>query len=155
GLAAAPDNRLLIAFRNPVPQGRALLIPLLNPERLIAGEKARFGDPILLELGGLGIRDIAFVEGRYLIGAGAYAGGRGEARLFLWDGKAPRPEIVRAVDLRRFNPEAIVVYPAPATREVQILSDDGSGRIAGADCRELKDDNAKRFRALWISLGAP
>ena len=32
GLAATPDGHLLIGFRNPIPKGRALLVPLLNPE---------------------------------------------------------------------------------------------------------------------------
>ena len=35
GLAAMPDGSLLIGFRNPVPNGRALLVPLLNPAELV------------------------------------------------------------------------------------------------------------------------
>lgn len=151
GLAASPDKHLLIAFRNPVPGGRALLIPLQNPEGLIEGNRATFGDPILLDLGGLGIRDIAYLGGRYLIAAGPYAGGKGRSRLFLWDGKS-KLEVVRNADLWQLNPEAIVVYPGASSEDVQILSDDGSGRVGGTHCRDLKDDNAKRFRALGIKL---
>jgi len=36
GLCATPDHKLLIAFRNPLPQSKALLIPLENPEQVIA-----------------------------------------------------------------------------------------------------------------------
>src|SRR5215216_3571163 len=45
GLCAWRENQLLIAFRNPVPGGKALLVPLLNPRQIIEGEKARFGEP--------------------------------------------------------------------------------------------------------------
>jgi hypothetical protein len=44
GLAATPEGHLLIGFRNPIPHGRALLAPLLNPAEVIdAGKPARFG----------------------------------------------------------------------------------------------------------------
>jgi hypothetical protein len=47
GLCATPDNQLLIAFRNPVPNGRALLVPLTNPEQIVMnGQPAKFGEPI-------------------------------------------------------------------------------------------------------------
>src|SRR6185436_4814695 len=72
GLCATPDHRLLIAFRNPIPQGRALIVPLLNPAEVINGKLARLGDPLLLDLGGRGIRDIAWWHNRYLILGGAY-----------------------------------------------------------------------------------
>ncbi len=36
GLCATPDHHLLIGFRNPIPQGRALIVPLLNPNDLIS-----------------------------------------------------------------------------------------------------------------------
>ena len=61
GLSATPDGHLLIGFRNPIPQGKALLIPLLNPNEVVDGKTARFGPAILLDLGGLGIRDIALL----------------------------------------------------------------------------------------------
>lgn len=40
GLSATPEGHLLIGFRNPIPQGRALLIPLLNPNEVIEGKAA-------------------------------------------------------------------------------------------------------------------
>ncbi|MCX8108771.1 MAG: DUF3616 domain-containing protein, partial [Verrucomicrobiae bacterium] len=39
GLAATPDGKLLIGFRNPVPGKLALVVPLLNPTEVIAGGK--------------------------------------------------------------------------------------------------------------------
>lgn len=35
GLAAMPDGSLLVGFRSPVPNGRALLVPLLNPSERV------------------------------------------------------------------------------------------------------------------------
>lgn len=76
GLAATPDNTLLIGFRNPIPEGKALLLPLANPKELIKGNEAKaiFGDPIELDLDGLGIRSIEYwqSQNRYLIVAGAF-----------------------------------------------------------------------------------
>lgn len=55
-LSGTPSGHLLIGFRNPIPEGKALLVPLLNPNEVIAGQSPRFGDPILMDLGGLGLR---------------------------------------------------------------------------------------------------
>ncbi len=50
GLTATVDQRaLLIGFRNPLPGGKALLVPLENPREVIAGAHAHFGAPMLLE----------------------------------------------------------------------------------------------------------
>jgi hypothetical protein len=67
GLAATPENHLLIGFRNPIPGGKALMVPLLNPDEVLEGARSKFGKPIELDLGGLGIRSIGFHEGRYVI----------------------------------------------------------------------------------------
>jgi hypothetical protein len=50
-------------------EGRALLIPLENPEEVILGEKAGLGNPICVMIDGLGIRAIAYLEtpGKYLV----------------------------------------------------------------------------------------
>jgi hypothetical protein len=85
GLAATPDGTLLIGFRNPIPKGKALLVPLKNPGDVINGAKPVFDKPITLDLGGLGIRDICYSEDGYLIVAGPYD--KGICKLYFWDGK--------------------------------------------------------------------
>lgn len=63
GLTATPEGELLIGFRNPIPDGKALLLPLKNPSDLVKNPdtaKAIFGEPITLDLGGLGIRSIEY-----------------------------------------------------------------------------------------------
>jgi hypothetical protein len=149
GLCAAPGTNLLIGFRNPVPQGRALLVPLLNPFDLVADRAARFGDPILLDLGGQGIRDIGFWQGRYVIIAGA-ADGAGHSHLYFWAGGAAEPRRVDGVHLKGFNPEAVVVYPENA-EAFQLLSDDGAMLLHGVDCKKLADPSQRRFRSVWVS----
>jgi hypothetical protein len=151
GLAATPEGTLLIGFRSPSPGGRALLVPLLNPGEAVAGKPARLGGPILLSLGGLGVRDIAYSTARraYLIVAGP-AGPESGFRLYRWSG-APSDEPKR-VDGARFDglqPEAIVIYPGDG-REIQVLSDDGTRRVGGVECRNATPD-LRSFRSIRVT----
>ncbi len=149
GLAATPDNHLLIGFRNPVPEGRALLIPLLNPDGVIEGKSARFGTPIRLDLGGLGIRDIAWWNGEFIIIAGRPFGG-GAFRLFRWAGGDSIPKVINDVSGKNFNPEAVLIYPDKGLQEFQLLSDDSSEQKAVA--AEASIPSARKgFRSMWIT----
>lgn len=148
-VCATPDFKLLIGFRNPIPDSKALIIPLNNPEQVIAGAAPKFGEPILLSLGGLGIRDIEFREGEYVIVAGS-AGGQHQSHLYGWHGGSTSPELLewsRTVD---FNPEALLVYPQ--RRPIQVLSDDGTRRIGTQPCKEVKDPTQRRFRSYWVEI---
>jgi hypothetical protein len=146
GLSATPEGQLLVGFRNPIPRGRALLVPLLNPADVVTGSFAKLGDPIQLDLGGRGIRAIALHEGKFIIAASAFDAHR-DARLYFWDGKETKPAPL-AVDLHKFNPEALIVYPTE--RAFQILSDDGTLDIKGSPCKS--SDPAKRnFRGAWVT----
>lgn len=152
GLCATANGTLLIGFRNPIPQGRALIVPLENPAELIEGKPARFGDPILLDLGERGVRGMAHTGGRYLIIAGSYDA-KGRAHFYEWSGDAKdTPRKVPDTHLKGVNPEALVVYPDTPPNEFQILSDDGTRKIGGEDCKNLKDPNQKRFRSFWVRL---
>jgi len=149
GLAATPEGHLLLCFRNPVPEGKALLIPLINPEQVITGEKAIFGDPIRLNLGGLGIRDIARWKGRYFVIAGPYHGG-GPFHFFIWKGPGYNPKRVKTEKLNDLHPEAVVIYPERGLREVQILCDDGNRLVDGRPCKQLK--GLGKFRSVWLDF---
>ena len=69
GLAATPEQSLLIGFRNPLAGGtekngklqnaKGLIVPLLNPLDLLPGQAEQFGEPIEMDVDGYGIRDIA------------------------------------------------------------------------------------------------
>jgi hypothetical protein len=148
GLAATPDGQLLIGLRNPVPRGRALLVPLQNPAEVINGQRARFGPPIELDLGQRGIRSIELVGSIYLIAAGPPAD-LGSFALYRWSGQpgaAATP--VAGVELRDLRPEAL--FAIPQTANVQLLSDDGGVKIDGVECKKLPADQ-QTFRSLIIT----
>ena len=150
GLCATPEGKLLIGFRNPIPQSQALLIPLENPEQVINGQRAKFGEPILLPLDGLGVRDMAFWRNQYLIIGGRSDGHEG-SRLFLWDGKGRRPKKVDWLTLENFNPEALIIYEG-RPNAFEVLSDDGTRRIGTETCKALKDPKQRRFRSVWVRV---
>ncbi len=151
GLCATPEGHLLIGFRNPVPQGKALLIPLLNPNELIEGKAAQFGSAIELDLGGLGIRDIAYFEGTYVISAGSFHGG-GPFRFYRWSGTGTEPVRIRVENLGDYHPEAIIIYPDKGLREIQILSDDGKREVDDISNRD-RPMRQRTFRSFWIAPG--
>lgn len=154
GLAATRDGQLLIGFRNPIPGNGALIIPLVNPAEVVAGARARFGDPIQINLGGYGIRSIEQWRGGYLI-VGGSADGKGKSRLYEWTGDAQPPRLISGVDFEGINPEAISVFKRNRVDELLVVSDDGTRKVNGVECKKLKDPMQKTFRALEVALGSP
>jgi hypothetical protein len=151
GLCARPDGSLLIAFRNPVPKKKALLIPLLNPAELVHNSTARakFGPAIQLALGENGVRDMVQRDGKYYIIAGARDGGH-DSQLYCWDG-ASAPALLHAWQARTFNPEAILNLPGQPDKFI-VLSDDGGLKTAGKECKDLPE-TSRRFRSVVVNLG--
>jgi len=148
---AADHGKLWIGFRNPIGKdGRALMVPLLNPKEVIKkGGKARLGEPMTLDLGGLGFRDMVRWHDSFLIVAGDFVDRFGPAakpsRAFLWKPGTDPKDI--GVDFGDLNPEAIIVMGDGDNARILILSDDGKypGRA---------DKNA--FRGVWLQqAGAP
>ena len=125
GLAATPDGHLLLGFRNPVPQGRALIVPVLNPEEIIRGTRAKIGEPIRLDLAGRGIRDLVQFGREYLILAGAGDDDHAKlvTQLYRWSGAGSAPSLL--AEFPGLNPEVIITYHDSAGGDVQVLSDDG------------------------------
>ncbi len=154
GLSATPEGHLLIGFRNPIPAGKALLIPLLNPNEVIEGKPARFGAAVQLDLGGLGIRDIVWHGGTYVIIGGSWNGGK-HFHLYRWAGPGAEPELLRVEHLNDYHPEALVVYPQRGLLEFQILSDDGTLLIDECPCKDLPDPNLRTFRSFWVAPKSP
>lgn len=132
GLSKTPDGQLLIGFRNPIPDGRALLVRLTNPEAVVAGTeraKLRFGGHI--DLDGRGIRAIEYVIAvrRYIIIAGPHDDRRDFA-MFKWTGELDAPAEKLAVDeLDTVVPEDMVFFGAgPRDLLIDLMSDLGEGR---------------------------
>jgi hypothetical protein len=145
GLAAGPGDSLWLGFRNPVPEGKALLVPLENPLEVIAGRPARFGEPQLLELGGRGIRDLVWTGRDYFMIGGA-AGGGGKSQLYRWAGEASAPVPVGKAFPKSLNPEALVVFGSAESPRLLVLSDDG-----GRSANETWDFARRTFRAVWVT----
>jgi hypothetical protein len=153
-LCATKHGGLLIGFRNPVPAGKALLIPLLNGPDIIEGSAPRFGNAVQLDLGGLGVRDMVRWEDGYLLIGGPIgdpAAGAVESRLFRWSGSSAKPELLD-LPFTGFNPEGLIEVGSPPATRLLVLSDDGALSPTRTACKELSPhDPAKRFRALWLS----
>jgi len=149
GISATPDRHLLIGFRNPIPDDKALIIPLLNPDEVIFGRRARFGEAIQLDLDGLGIRDLALCEHKYVIIAGSYRGG-GKFRLYSWEGAGTKPKQIQVKHLGDYTPEAILLYPNKGLGEFQILSDDGARIINGVPRKDFHSTSKLTFRGFWL-----
>jgi hypothetical protein len=149
GLTATPDQQLLIGFRSPVPGGKALLVPIVNPAALYTGQKPTFGAPIELGLGGLGVRALSWWHGSYLIAAGATNEG-GNTRLYRWSGPGTEPRLAAEAVFAGANPEAF--FTAENNDEILVLSDDGAREIRGKACKKLKGKKHKSFRGLWLKL---
>lgn len=147
GMTARNEGGVWIGFRNPIPDGKALLVPLLNPEQLVGEGRAQLGEPQLLDLGGLGVRSISHRAGRYLILAGHFDSALGP-RLYTWDG-ASQPKLDARDQLNGLNPEGF--FTPEGGGDILALSDDGSLSVDGTECKRLKDPSKKRFRARWIS----
>lgn len=150
GLAAGQGGQLLIGLRSPLREGRAILLPLENPAAVVeAGEAPRFGKPLELPLGDLGIRSIDRVgtgARQYLIVAGPVEDRDTGFKLFWWSGVEGPDALTEIADvaLSGLKPEAAFSYGNPNV--VQLLSDDGDL------CDEEGPVEKRRFRALEIEI---
>ena len=149
GLSVRRDQRsVFIGFRNPIPGGRALLVPMYNPLTVVRGQRPELGAPTLIDLGGLGVRAISLWRDQYWIIGGTATNYTRDSRLFRWDGEhAPEP---LPVDLHDFNAEALV--PFDSQGRLLVLSDDGERDVGGTACKALEDPSRKGFRGRWIQL---
>jgi hypothetical protein len=150
GLSATPEGHLLIGFRNPTPHGKALLVPLLNPNEVVEGKRPRFDPAVLLDFDGLGIRDMAYFDGAYFIIAGPWHSG-GKFEFYRWAGGSAAPEKFTVKHLGDYHPEAIIIYPQKGFHEIQILSDDGNRPVNGIPGKELGESAPRIFRSFWLT----
>lgn len=145
-LAPTPEGALLIGFRNPIPHRRALLALLLNPREVVAGQAAKFGPPLQLDLGGLGLRDLCATTNGYYVVAGPASGGQGESQLFFWAGRDAVPQAINAERFAGSNPEGVCFLDFGGQTELLIVSDDGTRKINGKECKSLPEAQ-RQFRA--------
>lgn len=166
GLAISPDgHRALLGFRAPLqpPHHRhlALVVPLLNLDALVAGNPAagpaQFGAPVLLDLGGLGVRSIECAADGCLIVAGP-ADAAGPFRLFRWSGNAGDAPVRLAADLAGQRPEGLALEAAStgATAPIVLVSDLGDTEFYGdgVAAKDLPEALWRKFRLDRLAAGS-
>ena len=167
GMVFAPDNTTLyIGLRAPlVPvanRTKAVIAPIANFEtwfdafNITSGShtatSAPIGEPIELDLGGRGIRDLILLpNGIYIIVAGSWGSASAPA-IFRWTGVATdAPVELPSFDLSGLNAEsALPVFEAGSqlsSDKLQIISDDGDVNYYGdgTAAKDLGEDNLKKF----------
>jgi hypothetical protein len=145
GMEFAPgsSSTAYLAFRAPLEpttdRHLALIVPVTNMDKLAADNSgsvhATFGAPILMDLGGLGIRDIRKnADGQYLIIAGTADGTNDPFVLYTWDGQRNDPPLptgttlpIEPGDGNQGSWETVVGVPDPLTAgaPLQLLQDSG------------------------------
>ena len=139
-LEISPDQkRLLIGFRSPLREGRALIASVENPAAIFESDEAPRIAPLLeeLDLGGHGVRGLSYVPalGAYLVIGGPASREPARFDLWRWSGEPGAPaQRVTVPGLRSFG-KAEGVSPAYVgdMERIVIVSDDGdrdSGRSA-------------------------
>jgi uncharacterized protein DUF3616 len=152
-LAATPEGKLLIGFRNPIPAGKAIILPVENPIEILKGSRAVLGTPIEIDLGGLGVRGMEYMpsNNRYVIIGGDYDKAR-PSQLFTWTGQSTdAPQVVPHVSFGELNPESVIIY-SDEPRKVQIVSDEGTKIVGGRECKEAEDLHQRSFHSAWVSF---
>lgn len=139
-LEISPDQkRLLIGFRSPLRDGRALIASVENPCAIFESDEAPQIAPLLeeLDLGGQGIRGLSYVPamGAYVVIGGPASREPAHFDLWRWSGEPGAPaQRVTVRGLRSFE-KAEGVSPAivGGMQRIVIVSDDGNrdaGRFA-------------------------
>lgn len=163
GMTIGPDNTTLyIGFRAPlVPTAnrtKAVIAPLLNFETWFnngsPSGNPTFGNPIELNLGGRGIRDIVRLSnGVFIIVAGNYDNTPVTGAIYKWTGNAADAAVqVTDLNISTLNAEACLEINESsqlALNKLQVISDNGSFEFYndGTEAKDLDYDNFKKYRS--------
>ncbi|MDP1654085.1 MAG: DUF3616 domain-containing protein [Rhodocyclaceae bacterium] len=144
----APDTQhLLIGFRSPLLDGRAIVARIDNPAAMFdVGEPPRVSSVLeTLDLGGHGIRGMSWIPvlGGYLVISGPVAREQVQFRLWFWSGRHGDPaRPVGVPGLPGFeHAEGVAPALIDGQQRIVIVSDDGS-RAEGRCARYLLLDPA-------------
>ncbi|WP_076997319.1 DUF3616 domain-containing protein [Variovorax sp. KK3] len=140
GLEFARDRKqLLIGFRGPLHDGRAIVARLENPAGVFdAGETPRIASDLAeLVMGGHGIRGLSFIPSidAYLVIGGPMSPASDPFSLWRWDGQRGTPATrVTVQGLASFErAEGVCAAMIDGVEQIVVVSDDGdrkSGRCA-------------------------
>lgn len=162
GMVFGPDNTTLyVGLRAPlVPvanRTKAVIAPILNFENWFnngsPSSNPTFANPIELNLGGRGIRDlIKLSNGTYIIIAGNYSGSPITSAVYKWTGYAvDNPILVTTAVNGILNLEGVMqvnVNSQLSTTQLQVISDGGGDIVYndGIQSKDLLDLNLRKFR---------
>jgi len=168
-----------VGFRAPLSPakagGKAIVVPVTNLAKLATtGQNttvhATFGSPILMDLGGLSVREIRRnAADEYLIIAGSWAA-TGPQALYTWDGVAADPPVKVLTDIGAAEGggeeagayEGIVATPEPLASgdDIQLVADVGAtdlydnGQEAKEQIAEFQKSRSDHF-TLQLPVTAP
>ncbi len=166
------DGQLYLSFRSPVvpatTDGKAVIVPLKNVNEVTTGaaDRAEFGEPILLDLGGMSIREIRKnANDEYLI-LGATSGTPTAATsqaLFAWSGDAADSPLKLTtelpVDEERFSDsrpawEGIGALPDRLAegQQIRLIMDQGYAELYVGSGTDNKDDGDLQKRKARTDL---
>lgn len=161
GMTFGPDNTTLyIGFRAPlVPlpgRTKAVIAPIQNFETWFNNGtpvgSPTIGNPIELDLGGRGIRDIIRLStGPYIILAGNYDNTPIDGRVYRWSGTpGDAPVLLSSFNVNSLNAEAVMEIfegGVPSLSKLQVIEDNGSFVFYndGTEAKDLAQNTYKKF----------
>lgn len=164
GFAISPDGQTaFIGLRTPlVPPGdrrNALVVPISNFTTWFNNGRVQnnpaFGNPILFDLQGLGIRAMECNTNGCVIVAGAIDDEEKFA-LYTWSGNPEEAPILRNVDLEGLHPESVILNPEDTLQSgttIQLVSDsDGIDWYRAGRRGDRLATNLRLFRSNIITL---
>jgi hypothetical protein len=148
GLASRGDT-LLLGLRNPLLDGRAIVVGVPRPAALLEGKEPEGLTWQAIDLGGLGIRALVTMPGRdgLLIAAGASTDGD-DFVLYHWNGEPTEAPHRLEVSFGGLRVESILGLP---DGRLLAVSDDGSLERGRGRCKDLPL-HERAFRARGIAL---
>jgi hypothetical protein len=165
GMIFAPDSTTMyIGFRAPIVpvtnRTKALIAPIQNFETWFNNGQPSgnpvIGDPIELDLGGRGIRDmLRLKDGNYLIIAGSSDEILNGA-IYSWTGRPKdAPVLTNTLDVYALKIESglEILNNGHPTGKVQVISDNGSNIFYNNDVQtKYLPENFKKFRSDMVNI---
>ena len=172
GMCFAPDNSTLyIGFRAPLlpisNRTRALLVPVLNFENWFGNGSPStapaFGTPVLLDLGGMGVRSIDRLSNNtYVIIAGNFDDATYNGAVYTWNGNPLDAPVAKpGFIITGMSPESFLQVNSGgiiSNNKLQMISDNGTIVYYndGIAAKDLANNNFKKFRSdVVTSVGSP
>ena len=148
-------SQLLVGFRSPQVDGKAIVLAIKNPLQLVStpGVRAQIGSVSLLALGGRGVRGMATLPDSTI---GIIAGptdDHADFALYRWHGPGTPALQSARMDFGTLHPEGLFVR---RPHDIYAVSDDGPTVVDGKPCSQWPfdgpDASRKHFRVTKLPL---